>query len=191
LTTLGIETISLDKDYERERQQKQIREQPKHVGEGLLFGARDLGKGLFKGVTGLVEEPMKGAKKEGAEGFFKGLGIGVIGLAARPVMGVMDLATQTTKGIRNTTTMFDKKVTSRKRPPRYIGPDKVLEPYNREKAEGAELMTLVDDNQFKDDTYLTHIPIGTDRVLLATAQHIIFTKKDDNKLVWAEDVQSK
>jgi hypothetical protein len=37
---IGMGKISLDADYERERQQ---REQPKHVGEGLLFGVRDLG----------------------------------------------------------------------------------------------------------------------------------------------------
>lgn len=42
-------------------------------------------------------------------------------------MGVIDLATQTTKGIRNTATLFDNKVTTRKRLPRYFGPEGVLE----------------------------------------------------------------
>ena len=75
----GVGMLSMDADYERERQQKDIKGQPKHIGEGLLFGVRDLSKGIFKGVTGLVEEPVKGAKNQGVEGFFKGLGRGVIG----------------------------------------------------------------------------------------------------------------
>lgn len=69
----------MDAAYERERQRKDIKEQPKHVGEGLMFGVRDLGMGVFKGVTGIIHEPVKGAKAEGVEGFLKGLGRGVIG----------------------------------------------------------------------------------------------------------------
>lgn len=76
------------------------------------------------------EEPMKGVEKEGAAGFFKGLGKGVIGTVVKPTVGVIDLATQTTKGLRNTASMFDVKVT-RRRPPRYFGPEKILTTYSR------------------------------------------------------------
>ena len=44
-------------------------------------------------------------------------------VGARPVMGVIDLATQTTKGIRNTATLFDNKISNRKRPPRFLLPN--------------------------------------------------------------------
>ena len=58
-----------------------------------------MGKGIFDGVTGLVMQPVKGAKEEGAKGFFKGFGKGIIGIATKPVAGVIDMATKTTEGI--------------------------------------------------------------------------------------------
>jgi hypothetical protein len=44
-----------------------------------LYGAKDFGMGLFDGITGVVVQPVKGAQKEGALGFFKGLGKGIVG----------------------------------------------------------------------------------------------------------------
>ena len=135
----GVSNLSLDAEYMKERQERNVREKPKHVGEGVLFGVRDLGLGVFKGVTGLVTEPVKGASQDGVEGFFKGVGRGVLGyrfcfintyissVGVKPVVGVIDLATQTTKGIKNTATLWDSKKVQRKRPPRYFGEDKVLE----------------------------------------------------------------
>ncbi len=58
-----------------------------------------MGKGIFDGVTGLVTQPVKGAKEEGAKGFFKGFGKGIIGIATKPVAGVIDMASKTTEGI--------------------------------------------------------------------------------------------
>lgn len=44
----------MDNDYLRKRQERSVRERPKHVGEGLLLGARDLGLGIFQGITGNI-----------------------------------------------------------------------------------------------------------------------------------------
>lgn len=38
----------MDSEYLKEREQKS-KQKPKHVGEGLMFGVRDFGMGLFKG----------------------------------------------------------------------------------------------------------------------------------------------
>jgi hypothetical protein len=46
-----------------------------------------LAKGLWSGVTGIITQPVKGAKKKGAIGFAKGIGRGVLGVAVRPVTG--------------------------------------------------------------------------------------------------------
>jgi hypothetical protein len=69
------------------------------LGHGLLQGMTSMGKGIFEGVTGLVTQPMRGAKEEGAKGFFKGFGKGIIGIATKPVAGVLDMASKTTEGI--------------------------------------------------------------------------------------------
>ena len=44
------------------------------------------------GVSGVVLKPISGAKQKGVEGFFKGVGKGVVGLVTRPTAGVIDFA---------------------------------------------------------------------------------------------------
>ena len=51
---------------------------------------------------------MEGAKNEGASGFFKGIGQGLAGLVLKPVNGVIDLATKSTEGIKNTVNLISK-----------------------------------------------------------------------------------
>lgn len=48
----------------------------------------------------------------------------MVGVAVKPVAGVMDLATKTTEGIKNTTNLF--KTQRRVRPPRAFAKGKVL-----------------------------------------------------------------
>lgn len=76
---------TFDEDYKKTRQ-KQKQKQARHVGEGVAMGAKEFGEGLFKGITGIVVQPVKGVQKEGALGFFKGVGRGVTGLVAKPVV---------------------------------------------------------------------------------------------------------
>ena len=44
------------------------------------------------GVTGVVKKPIEGAQEEGALGFVKGMGKGMVGLFTRPTSGVVDFA---------------------------------------------------------------------------------------------------
>ncbi|KAI4728751.1 UDP-Glycosyltransferase/glycogen phosphorylase [Aureobasidium sp. EXF-10728] len=62
------------------------------AGKGLFFG-------LYDGITGLVVEPVKGAKKEGALGALKGFGKGVGGLYWKPNAGLAGLLGYTVQGI--------------------------------------------------------------------------------------------
>lgn len=63
-------------------------------------------------------QPVQGAREEGAKGFFKGLGKGFLGVVVKPIAGVLDFATRTAEGTRNTATMFEDRY-GRRRPPRY------------------------------------------------------------------------
>jgi len=72
---------------------------PAHIGEGLLQGTRDLGRGVAQGLAGVVLDPLRGAEAEGAAGFVKGVGRGVAGLVAKPVAGVLDFAARTSEGL--------------------------------------------------------------------------------------------
>lgn len=81
-------------------------------------------QGFVSGITGIVTKPIKGinqtlgllrscspdfsehyhwfagAQKEGAAGFFKGFGKGLVGAVARPTGGIIDMASSTFQGIK-------------------------------------------------------------------------------------------
>ena len=84
----------------------------------------------------------------------KGVGKGVTGLILKPVVGVVDLITDTTEGIKNSAVYFDEKK-NRIRPPRYIGSDLILLIYDYDKSWGQFLLRTIDnavyDNQFLVD----------------------------------------
>ncbi|CAJ0763443.1 11765_t:CDS:2, partial [Entrophospora sp. SA101] len=71
-------------------------------------------------------KPKEGVEKEGAQGFIKGVGKGLVGFVTKPVVGVFDLASNVTEGIRNTTTVFDENDLSPVRLPRFVGRDGIL-----------------------------------------------------------------
>jgi hypothetical protein len=54
LIFLGLATLSLDDDYIRKRQTRHIEEKPTHVGEGLLYGTKELARGVGEGLAGIV-----------------------------------------------------------------------------------------------------------------------------------------
>jgi hypothetical protein len=43
--------------------------QQRHLVEGLKYGARHMGRTLVKGLTGVITQPVRGAKDHGTVGF--------------------------------------------------------------------------------------------------------------------------
>lgn len=74
------------------------RNRPKHALYGVTAGANSFVSSLASGVGGLARKPIEGAEREGALGFFKGVGKGFIGLATKPAIGVFDLASSMVTG---------------------------------------------------------------------------------------------
>ncbi|OCT51454.1 sterol 3beta-glucosyltransferase [Cladophialophora carrionii] len=78
-----------------------VRQNEKIVGlhSGLKVAGREFGYGFYDGITGLVTQPLQGARKEGAAGFFKGAAKGIGGLMLKPAAGIWGLPGYTAKGI--------------------------------------------------------------------------------------------
>lgn len=111
------------------------------IGDVIREGGGALAKGLFRGVTGILTKPLEGAKSSGVEGFVQGVGKGIIGAAAQPVSGVLDLLSKTTEGANAVRMKIASAITSeeqllRRRLPRVIGGDNLLHPYDEYKAQG-------------------------------------------------------
>lgn len=110
-------------------------------GDVIRDGGGAFAKGLFRGVTGILTKPLEGAKSSGVEGFVHGVGKGIIGAAAQPVSGVLDLLSKTTEGANAMRLKIAAAITSdeqllRRRLPRFIGGDNLLRPYDDYRAQG-------------------------------------------------------
>ena len=75
-------------------------EQVSGFKSGAVAAGKEFGFGWYDGVTGLVTQPWKGAQKEGASGFVKGIGKGVAGFATKPFAGFSGLLGHTLKGVQ-------------------------------------------------------------------------------------------
>eukprot|EP01129_Flabellula_baltica_P011592 TRINITY_DN510_c0_g1_i5.p1 TRINITY_DN510_c0_g1~~TRINITY_DN510_c0_g1_i5.p1 ORF type:complete len:2967 (-),score=626.80 TRINITY_DN510_c0_g1_i5:1646-10546(-) len=173
------ETLTFDKDYRREREISKQKE-AQHVGEGLAYGVRDFGKGLWSGVSGLVTEPIKGGKKGGALGVFKGIGKGLTGVVLKPTIGVVDIVTRTTEGIKNTATYFENQDKERTRYPRYFdGKTGAIITYEPVKAYGQFLLHTIADGKYEEEDYLYHVVYSKQgSIILLSDFHIFKLKKD-------------
>lgn len=77
-----------------------MREKPKNILEGFGFGLKSTFTGLASGLTGVIENPIKGAQKDGMMGFMSGSYKGVSGLIVKPLSGALDFFSKTSEGIK-------------------------------------------------------------------------------------------
>ncbi|KAG9123607.1 hypothetical protein FRC07_014543 [Ceratobasidium sp. 392] len=68
------------------------------VGSGFKEGAKGLFYGYYDGITGLVKEPLAGAKKEGFLGFIKGSGRSYVNATMRPAAGIVGMIARPLEG---------------------------------------------------------------------------------------------
>ena len=66
---------------------------------GLKVAGKEFGFGLYDGISGLVTQPIDGAKKGGIAGFLKGVGKGIAGVVIKPQGAFWALQGYTFKGI--------------------------------------------------------------------------------------------
>lgn len=66
---------------------------------GIRAATREFGFGMYDGISGLVTQPMKGAQKDGAAGFFKGIGKGIGGLVLKPGAAIYGIPGYTMQGV--------------------------------------------------------------------------------------------
>lgn len=139
MTSSVASRLTFDDDYRRKRLAV-AKFKAKSPQQGMLFAARDIGTGLWKAVTGVVVNPVEGARTGGAAGFGKGLGIGVIGLATKPVVGVMDAVSHISQGIQNATLVLR----PRMRHTRQFDQTHSVLAYNFEAAQAQEVLVRVE-----------------------------------------------
>jgi len=180
----GIATLSLDRKYLAERRAQGPRKQvATHIGTGLIHGTKQLGKGIFAGVTGVITAPAQGAMNGGLTGFIEGMGKGLIGVAVKPTAGVLDLAATTAAGITATTSALDRrtglgKEVYRRREPRLlrVTSDQRVRVYTPADALVSRLLLTLPMKfklQLPNELYDAHVFLPNARILVATSLRLL------------------
>ena len=189
----GLSAATMDQAYQSRRNINRARNRPSHALTGIASGANSFVEGITSGVSGLALAPVQGASEEGAMGFFKGLGKGLIGLPTKTAIGLLDMASSVSEGVKNTTTLLDTKSISRIRPPRFIARDGIIRPYNHDEAEAQIWLKTANRGQYYNDQYISHIPLACDsrsvneskeRVVIITYSRIILLNTSSMTTEW-------
>uniref|UniRef100_A0A663N333 Vacuolar protein sorting 13 homolog A n=1 Tax=Athene cunicularia TaxID=194338 RepID=A0A663N333_ATHCN len=136
----GVAAITMDEDYQQKRREA-MNKQPTGLREGITRGGKGLVSGFVSGITGIVTKPIRGAQKEGAAGFFKGVGKGLVGAVARPTGGIIDMASSTFQGIKKVADSSEDVISLR--PPRFFGEDGVIRPYRLRDGTGSQMLQFL------------------------------------------------
>ncbi|KAI3743657.1 hypothetical protein L1987_61368 [Smallanthus sonchifolius] len=156
------------------------------------FIQRAQAKGLYRGVVGIIAKPLEGAKASGVESFVSGVGKGIIGAAAQPVSGVLDLLSKTTEGANAMRVKIAAAITSedlllRRRLPRVISGDNLLKPNDDYRAQGQVILQLAESGSFflqvdlfkvrgkfaLSDAYEDHLSLRKEKILLVTHRRVM------------------
>ncbi|XP_017974971.1 PREDICTED: uncharacterized protein LOC18603726 [Theobroma cacao] len=194
----GVAALSMDKKFIQSRQ-RQENKGVEDLGDVIREGGGALAKGLFRGVTGILTKPLEGAKTSGVEGFVQGVGKGIIGAAAQPVSGVLDLLSKTTEGANAMRMKIASAIASdeqllRRRLPRVISGDNLLRPYDEYKAQGQVILQLAESGSFfgqvdlfkvrgkfaLSDAYEDHFLLPKGKTIMVTHRRIILLQQTTN-----------
>jgi hypothetical protein len=147
----AISTATFDERFMREREERRAANQPVHAGRGVLLGGLSVARGIAQGITGVITEPVRGAREGGVGGFFQGLGRGVVGVVVKPVVGVVDMASDLTAGVKNSTSIQAPRPLPR-RWPRVCGDGRApLQPYDAVVARGCAMLRSAKNASAADD----------------------------------------
>ncbi|KAH9937704.1 vacuolar protein sorting-associated protein 13 [Fomitopsis serialis] len=181
----GLSATTFDPEYQLRRRMNQRRNRPRHAIYGVTSGAEAFASSVASGMEGVLLKPLEGAESEGAGGFFKGVGKGLIGAVTKPVIGVFDLVSNVSEGIRNTTTVFDNPARDRVRMPRLVPSDGVLVPYSEREALGQYWLKDLNNGAYRQEPYVAHMNLpGSDNVVLLTTTRVLSFWSNKLRLDW-------
>lgn len=149
----------------------------------LVAGMKGLGFGLLGGVTSIAKQTYSG----GIPGFLTGVGKGVFGTVAKPVIGVLDLASETANALREQSKGSHRILPYRKRYPRCVSgaPGGLLPPYSSRQGYGQYILYSINKKNFNEQLleYEPCLYRGKDsilRLLVSNENVWVFSKSEDD-----------
>ncbi|KAG1679364.1 Vacuolar protein sorting-associated protein 13D [Nymphon striatum] len=147
----GLGKVTMDNNHEMLRQ-KMRSDRTSSSSEHLVAGLKGFGHGLLGGVTSLITQTYSGAANEGVQGFFSGIGKGLVGTVTKPAAGVLDLATGAASAVRDTSRNERRVLPPKIRLSRLcLGPNGALPIYSVQQAHGQEYLYTLNDRNYNEN----------------------------------------
>lgn len=187
----GLGRVVLDEqDTETRQRILEVPSGSSSTGDHLVAGIKGLSFGLLGGVTSIVKHTYIGAQNDGIQGFISGLGKGIVGTVTKPVIGVLDLASETANAVRETSRSSNRALPERKRLPRCVtgAPGGLLPPYSTLQSRGQQHLFLINKRNFNEQ-FMSYEPClydGRDsklRLLVSSENIWIFSRNEESTTI--------
>ncbi|WBW73191.1 intermembrane lipid transfer protein, chorein family Vps1302 [Schizosaccharomyces osmophilus] len=174
----GLSTMTMDPKYKMSRRRFRSRNRPKKAAFGITVGANSFYDSMSSGFEGL-RRPFTDRKSDSPGKFLKGFGKGVLGLATKPAIGLLDMTTNVSEGIRNSTDVRANPEIDKARIPRFVGFGGLIQPYKVYESFGMYLLAMIANGIYSNETYLYHAELKDERVLFISTRHFIITSSNN------------
>ncbi|XP_011209287.2 intermembrane lipid transfer protein Vps13D isoform X2 [Bactrocera dorsalis] len=180
-------------EHDNETRQRILEIQSNTSGNHLAAGLKGLGFGLLGGVTSIVRHTYTGVQSDGFPGLLSGLGRGLVGTVTKPIIGVLDLASETASAVRETSKTSGRMLPDRKRLPRCVtgAPGGLLPAYSYRQAKGQQYLYIINRRNFAEKLMSYEPNLCNDKDaklrLLVTTEFIrIFSRCDEDPTIMFE-----
>lgn len=187
----GLGRVVLDEqDTETRQRILEVPSGSNSTGDHLVAGIKGLSFGLLGGVTSIVKHTYMGAQNDGFQGFISGLGKGIVGTVTKPVIGMLDLASETANAVRETSKSSNRSLPERKRLPRCVtgAPGGLLPSYSFVQSRGQQHLFLINKRNFLEQ-FMAYEPClydGRDsklRLLVSSENVWVFSRTEESTTI--------
>ncbi|XP_058987485.1 intermembrane lipid transfer protein Vps13D isoform X2 [Musca domestica] len=180
-------------ERDNETRQKILEVSYPTTGGHLAAGLKGFGFGLLGGVTSIVRHTYIGAQSDGFPGFISGLGKGLVGTVTKPLIGVLDLASETASAVRETSRGSHHFLPDRKRLPRCVtgAPGGLLPNYSYRQSKGQQYLYIINRRNFSEKLIFYEPNLCNDkeaklRLLVSTEFIRIFSRCEEDPAIMIE-----
>jgi hypothetical protein len=182
----GISYLSGDLEFIRKREARQQKHRANRGGivDGLVEGGENIFSGFKSGFTGLITKPFQEAQRDGFEGFIRGIGMGLVGAAVKPVVGLTDGLTSVASGIQNQVDNHELHKVSR--PARALElslgdcSTLVIVPLSLEACQAREFVLQRAETHKYSDNFIAYVPISDGKDCVILSELYIFWRRAHN-----------
>lgn len=180
----GLGRVVLDEEDTETRQRILEVGNSNNSTNHLVAGLKGFGFGLLGGVTSIVKHTYTGAQNDGIPGLISGFGMGLVGTVTKPVIGVLDLASETANAVREKSRSSHRILPERKRNPRCVSgaPGNLLPAFSNTQSKGQLILYSINKRDFGEQLVEYEPCLNKKsllRLLVSTENVLVFTRDED------------